>query len=107
MRQVMESPKAAIACLEISQGDFGGMVYELASSETFIGRDPKTDITLLDHAVSRQHAVLVFEGRERAHRIEDLDSTNGTRVNGKSVRAAVLADGDEIELGHTRFLYSK
>ncbi len=40
-----------------------------------------------------------------SYTIEDLQSTNGTKVNGKRVRSAPLSDGDEIQIGHTRFLF--
>lgn len=102
----MQAPKKAIARLEICTGEFVGMVYELVAEETLIGRNPTTDITLLDEGMSREHAVLVSDVADGSHQIEDLNSTNGTRVNGKPIRAAtVLCSGDEIEMGHTRFRY--
>lgn len=91
--------------IEIQTGGFGGMSFDLASAETLIGRNPTTDITLLDEGISREHAVLHFEEDEAKHLLEDLQSTNGTKVNGKRVRSATLDDGDEIEIGHTCFLY--
>jgi len=93
------------ARLEIRNGEFAGMVYELIAEETRIGRNPTTDITLLDQGMSRDHAVLITDEFDGSHRLEDLDSTNGTKVNGKSVLAATLSDGDEIEMGHTCFRY--
>jgi pSer/pThr/pTyr-binding forkhead associated (FHA) protein len=38
--------------------------------------------------------------------LEDLQSTNGTQVNGKRVRSAALADGDEIQIGKTLFRFA-
>jgi pSer/pThr/pTyr-binding forkhead associated (FHA) protein len=95
------------ARLVICNGEFEGMVYELIDDETLIGRNPTTHITLLDEGVSREHAVLLFEEDEGAYLIEDLQSTNGTRVNGKRVRSATLCEGDEIQIGHTRFRYQQ
>lgn len=89
--------------LVILNGDFEGMSYELASDETLIGRNPTTDITLLDEGISREHALILYDERQAGYTIEDLQSTNGTKLNGKRERSANLADGDEIQLGHTRF----
>ena len=93
------------ARLEICNGEFAGMVYDLIAEETRIGRNPTTDITLLDQGMSRDHAVLITDEVDGTHRVEDLDSTNGTKVNGKTVVTATLSDGDEIEMGHTCFRY--
>ena len=48
---------------------------------------------------------MYYDQSELGQRREDLSSTNGTRVNGKPVRAATLYSGDEIEMGHTCFRY--
>ena len=47
--------------------------------------------------------MVLYEEGEAQYTIEDLQSTNGTKVNGKRVRSATLAHGDEIQIGHTRF----
>jgi len=93
----------ARGALVIRNGGFEGMTYELASPETLIGRNPSTDITLLDEGISREHALVLFDEGTGSYSIEDLQSTNGTKVNGKRVRSAVLCDGDEIQIGHTLF----
>jgi pSer/pThr/pTyr-binding forkhead associated (FHA) protein len=91
--------------LVILNGDFEGMQYQLSSDETLIGRNPTTDITLLDEGISREHTMILFDDADREYLIEDLQSTNGTKVNGKRVRSATLAHGDEIQIGHTRFQF--
>lgn len=91
------------AWLVIRNGDFAGTSYSLTSDETLIGRNPTTDITLLDDGISREHTVILFDESDGTFTIEDLQSTNGTKVNGKRVRSATLSDGDEIQIGHTRF----
>jgi pSer/pThr/pTyr-binding forkhead associated (FHA) protein len=101
----VEPTETAIARLEIRNGEFEGMVYLLVGDETLIGRNPTTHITLLDEGISREHAVLLFDPDQVCHTIEDLRSTNGTKVNGKRVRAATLHNGDEIQVGHTCFEY--
>ncbi len=94
---------AAWGHLVICNGEFEGMTYELRSEETLIGRNPTTDITLLDEGISREHALILFDDVDEEFVVEDLQSTNGTKVNGKRVRSATLSDGDEIQIGRTRF----
>jgi adenylate cyclase len=89
----------------IRNGGFEGMVYELCAEETLIGRNPTTDITLLDEGISREHALILWDEASDEFSIEDLQSTNGTKVNGKRVRSATLIEGDEIQVGHTRFQF--
>jgi pSer/pThr/pTyr-binding forkhead associated (FHA) protein len=93
------------ATLVISNGSFEGMTHELTGDETIIGRNPTTDITLLDESISREHAIVSRDEATGEFTLEDLQSTNGTKVNGKRVRSAVLCHGDEIEIGHTRFRF--
>jgi hypothetical protein len=66
---------------------------------TVIGRGAEADLQLTDTGVSRRHAELeVVEGGVA---LRDLDSTNGTWVNGKRVRSALLLDGDRVTVGTT------
>jgi diguanylate cyclase (GGDEF)-like protein len=75
-----------------------GRVFPLAAGQVIVGRAPDSGLPLLDGEVSRQHARFrVDEGRVL---VEDLDSTNGTRVNGNLVRGlAELRPGDRIAIG--------
>jgi pSer/pThr/pTyr-binding forkhead associated (FHA) protein len=95
----------ARAQLVIRNGGFVGMTYDLVGDETLIGRNPTTDITLLDEGISREHTLIGWDSATGTHTIEDLQSTNGTRVNGKRIRSATLQDGDEIQIGHTLFQF--
>ncbi len=57
--------------------------------------------------VSRRHAAIIQDEENKALYIEDLNSTNGTRINGFSLeprRRYRLRDGDELELGHVRMI---
>jgi pSer/pThr/pTyr-binding forkhead associated (FHA) protein len=99
-----DQPEARGA-LVICNGGFEGMEYELTSDETLIGRNPKTDITLLDENISREHAIVLLDEETGTHTIEDLQSSNGTKVNGKRIRSADLVDADEVEIGNTRFRF--
>ena len=100
------SAKPNRGTLVIRNGDFAGMSYALEADETLIGRNPTTHITLLDEGISREHTVILYDEDEATYTIEDLQSTNGTKVNGKRVRSATLTDGDEIQIGSTRFRFS-
>jgi pSer/pThr/pTyr-binding forkhead associated (FHA) protein len=91
--------------LLIRNGGFEGMSYEITAEETLIGRNPTTDITLLDEGISREHALIVYDAEDDTYTIEDLQSTNGTKVNGKRVRSSLLADGDDLQIGHTHFRF--
>ncbi len=64
-----------------------------------IGRLPESTIVVSDPNASRRHAEVRRSGNEVV--VVDLDSTNGTRVNGASVHERVLSDGDEILIGTT------
>lgn len=59
------------------------------------------DILIDDDKVSRTHAMIFLD--DDGPSIVDLESTNGTRVNGEKVRDADLGDGDIINIGKTRF----
>jgi len=93
------------AKLVIQNGGFDGMEYPLQAEETLIGRNPTTDVTLLDENISREHALILFDAESGVYTIEDLQSTNGTKVNGKGIRSHPLEPGDEIQIGHTRFQF--
>lgn len=94
-----------IGRLEILNGGFEGMTYDLSAEEVVIGRNPTTDITLLDEGISREHALVLYDEDVPGYVIEDLASTNGTKVNGKRIRSAPLSEGDEIQIGQTLFRF--
>ncbi len=64
-----------------------------------IGRDPDNDLVIADRLLSRHHARLVPRNGRLV--LGDLGSRNGTRVNGRAIREAVLGAGDRVELGAT------
>lgn len=105
MSNERDGARSAHAVLEILNGGFTGMVYELSAAETLLGRSPTSDVTLLDEGISREHAIVCFDPETGRYTIEDLQSTNGTEVNGKRVRSAVLGDADEIKIGNTRLRF--
>jgi pSer/pThr/pTyr-binding forkhead associated (FHA) protein len=76
----------------------------LTKNRTTLGRRPNNDVVLEDLAVSGRHACLILEGQQVT--IEDLDSTNGTYVNGRSVKKQLLQENDTIEIGHFSIIFS-
>ena len=68
-----------------------------------IGRLPECAVALQDPNVSRRHAEIVR--RRDAVVLVDLDSTNGTLVNGSPVKESPLVDGDELTIGETVLRY--
>ena len=102
MRGQPQRPRAVLVRCD---GDRDGAPHPLDGDETLIGRSPRSDLTLRDEGASREHAIVAWDAAAGAYTIEDLQSTNGTRVNGKRVRAAALADGDLIQVGQTRLRF--
>ncbi len=68
-----------------------------------VGRKPHNDIQIDNLAISGEHAVIVTLLDDSF--LEDLNSTNGTYVNGQSIKKRVLHNGDVIELGKYRLKY--
>src|ERR1022692_1129088 len=83
--------------LIITQIGYSAHEIELDRERLTIGRDAGNDLSLEDKFVSARHAVIVSVLGDAF--LEDLGSTNGTRVNGKPVAKCTLADGDVIEMG--------
>lgn len=71
--------------------------FELAKDATTIGRRSENDVPIDDASVSGHHGVILREGTR--FRLRDLDSTNGTIVNGQRVREILLSPRDTIALG--------
>ena len=68
-----------------------------------VGRHPDSNIVLADPNVSRNHAEIRPQGD--GFLLVDLDSTNGTRVNGVRIDQQMLRDGDELMFGNTRMRF--
>lgn len=77
----------------------------LTKERTSIGRKPHNDIQIDNLAISGEHAVIVAILNDAF--LEDLNSTNGTYVNGQSVKKHVLKDNDVVELGKYRIKFLK
>lgn len=75
----------------------------IQKDRTTLGRRPYNDIVIDNLAVSGEHAVLLTVGDDVF--IEDLNSTNGTYINGKAIKKQLLAPNDVIEIGKYRIKY--
>ena len=85
-------------CLFVHDGDADdGVWYSVYALPATLGAAAGNDLVLADPQVSRNHAVL--EGRGRNIELVDLNSENGTFVNGERISRRVLADRDRVALG--------
>jgi hypothetical protein len=75
----------------------------IGKQEIFVGRDEECRISIPISNVSRRHARIFCQGEE--HIVEDLESTNGTYVNGVKVTRCILRNNDHIRIGDTRIQY--
>ena len=76
---------------------------QLTKDRTTLGRRPYNDIVIDNLAVSGEHAVLQMTGNEVY--LEDLNSTNGTYINGKAVKKQLLQNNDTVEIGKYKIKY--
>ncbi len=85
----------------------GVVIKEIALNKprTTLGRRPYNDIVIDNLAISGEHAVLTLQDDRVT--IEDLNSTNGSYVNGRAVRSAPLCDGDLIEIGRYKIRFEQ
>ena len=75
----------------------------IQKERTTLGRRPYNDIVIDNLAVSGEHAVLQMVGADVF--IEDLNSTNGTYINGKAIKKQLLAHNDTVEIGKYKIKY--
>ena len=80
-----------------------GSRFLLDRDTTSAGRHPDSDIFLDDVTVSRRHAEFRRDGAEFV--VVDVGSLNGTYVNREPVDTAVLANGDEVQIGKFRLVF--
>jgi pSer/pThr/pTyr-binding forkhead associated (FHA) protein len=91
------------ALLVVKRGPNAGSRFLLDRDTTSAGRHPDSDIFLDDVTVSRRHAEFRREGGEFV--VIDVGSLNGTYVNREPVDQAVLAGGDEVQIGKFRLVF--
>ena len=77
--------------------------HKVDGDETLIGRGNGCDVQIPDPGMSREHAMISWEADH--YSIEDLQTTNGTRLNRRRIRSAHLAHGDEISIAGTHIVF--
>jgi len=85
-------------------GSLKGTTFALTEDETSIGRETANGVAVNDPSVSRRHCLLKKNGPD-AFTVRDLESYNGTFVNGVPVLEHTLTHGDQIALGDLQFLF--
>lgn len=84
-------------------GPLAGEVLELVNGEIAIGRDAGNGVCLVDNVVSRRHCRIRLAGE--SYELTDLDSHNGTFVNGVPVTNKSIGHGDRICVGHSELVF--
>lgn len=96
----------AHACIAVVGGKEQGRLFQLTQRESVIGRAPSAQIRIDDGAISTQHARLSWDGE--LHWLEDLNSTNGTFLNGERLepgKPVSLALNDTIQVADIVLAY--
>jgi len=83
--------------------EFSGKTFDLAGKEITVGRVADNKIQIEHASVSGHHAVFTLDALDYV--IKDLDSTNGTRINGERVTQQKLRRNDILRLGNIELLY--
>ena len=94
---------AGSALLVVQRGPSAGSRFLLDTELVAAGRHPESEIFLDDVTVSRRHAE--FRRGPEGYRVADVGSLNGTYVNREPVDSAVLANGDEVQIGKFRLVF--
>jgi transcriptional regulator with GAF, ATPase, and Fis domain len=89
--------------LQVAAGPLADSIYFLTEPEVRIGRDPSNSLTIGDLSLSRRHCVLSC--REDGYTLRDLESRNGTFVNGGVVSEKRLNHGDQISVGESVLVF--
>jgi hypothetical protein len=99
----MPERPSGVGLLVVKRGPNAGSRFILGDTVTRVGRHPESDIFLNDITVSRRHAE--FVGNEGGFSVRDVGSLNGTYVNRERIEEAVLATGDEVQIGKFKLVY--
>ncbi|MBM83195.1 MAG: hypothetical protein CMJ78_21755 [Planctomycetaceae bacterium] len=93
-----------MAYVKLVEGDYPDHTIALTKTKIVFGRHPDCDVPLASSAASRHHMMIVQDGTH--YSVQDLDSSNGTYVNGNEVVARVrLNEGDRLEFADYEFVF--
>ena len=90
--------------LVIAEGKEAGREFVFDQTSVLIGRTSECDVVLYDPGVSRKHCRIFSEAE--GYFVEDMGSSNGTKVNGSPIKKKQLADGDALSLGPVVFNFA-
>ncbi len=79
--------------------------FKIAQISCMIGRNPTCTISIPDTSISRQHCLLQITN-EGLH-VKDLNTVNGTKINGTVTKEGYISVGDKLTVGHLRFTVEK
>ena len=79
--------------------------FNIAKVSSLIGRNPACDITISHPSISRQHCLLQIT--DRGLHVKDLDTVNGTTVNGIALKEGYINAGDKLTIGRVPFVLEK
>lgn len=84
--------------MRVVKGFYEGLEVPVDRAWLVIGRGRGADLVIADPTISRSHAAVGWDAEEGFF-VQDLGSTNGTRVNGDRLARGPLGDGDALQLG--------
>ncbi len=90
--------------LVIASGNLAGSRFELRNEIVTVGRHEASDVLLDDVSVSRHHCIFTRTASGR-FTVRDLNSLNGTYVNGKRVEETALQSSDEVQVGKFKLIF--
>ncbi len=90
--------------LLVIQGVDLGTRFKLGTETAGVGRGVRNEVRILDTEASRQHAQISFTND--SYIITDLNSSNGTLLNGKQIESSKLKNGDHIQIGRSQLLFT-
>jgi hypothetical protein len=98
-----EPPPPARETVTLTIGD---RVYPVTVGRVVLGRSRECDIRVADANASRRHCEIVQDG-PTSWSVVDLDSTNGTELNGHRIHRSALTDGDRVTVGGTDVVFGR
>ena len=93
----LAGPVPSGGSIHVLAGFYEGLEVPVDRDWVVIGRGRGADIVIAEPTMSRSHAAIGYDGE--AFFVQDLGSTNGTRVNGKRAQKTPLKSGDDVQLG--------